>query len=61
MEREAKYAAAMDSEEMRKMSVKDRAAEKERLLAELQMRWGVNVCQRFVLIIDKASSYDHWR
>lgn len=35
LEREAKYAAALDSAEMRKMSIKERAAEKDRLLAEL--------------------------
>lgn len=38
LERGAKYAAALDSEEMRRMSVKERAAEKDRLLAELQMK-----------------------
>eukprot|EP00967_Tisochrysis_lutea_P151858 scaffold296203_cov19-Tisochrysis_lutea.AAC.1 len=35
LERQEKYAAALETEEMRKMSVKERAAEKERLLAEL--------------------------
>jgi len=38
LERQEKYAAALETEEMRKMSVKERAAEKERLLAELNAR-----------------------
>lgn len=37
-ERHDKYLAALESEEMRKMSIKQRAEEKERLLAELYAR-----------------------
>ncbi|KAF5839744.1 hypothetical protein DUNSADRAFT_18746 [Dunaliella salina] len=38
LERLDKYAAALETEEMCKLSVKERAAEKERLLAELNAR-----------------------
>jgi signal recognition particle GTPase len=37
-ERQDKYQAAVESEEMRKMTIKQRAEEKERLLAELYAR-----------------------
>lgn len=37
-ERQEKYAAAMETEEMRKLSIKQRAEEKERALAELYLR-----------------------
>ena len=37
-ERQEKYQAAVESEEMRKMTIKQRAEEKDRLLAELYAR-----------------------
>jgi len=50
MERQEKYIQALDTEEMRKMSVKERAAEKERLMAELHAR-----CALFHLALRVAS------